>query len=530
MKRNMIWQLVILLLLVACRPAIDANLELIPVKVGEKYGYINSKGEYLINPQFDLATFFRGDLALVQSGKKYGYINKKGDFTINPIYNNATVFREDIAWVVKPNDAPTAINTQGEILFTLREAEEVENFSGGLARFKTVDKYGYINIKGEVVIPPIYQAAHMFSEGLAAVKDSLTDGYGYIDTGGKIVINYQFDDATNFRNNQAIVLLANSGYGTIDKQGKYIINPQFSLMIADEDKYIIRLQDGASYGYCDTKGKIIINPQFEDCSSFGDSKLAAAKMNKKYGYIDETGKIVINPQFDFAFPFQGECAIVVTNNKVGTVDKEGHYVINPQFSDISGDAYQVLSKPNFNRDLAYQNVYSEFFDIAYITTRIQEIIADNSLNGLSYTANLNQIIGKYPYKNGKIKNVNYYQCLGETKLSKDALLFAFMAGDFFDKVSDGWWDYNYVLNKASIPTSYRCIISLMENGYAKEDILFPFLLKAYGVTDTGEKIQEVKKGNYYLTFKKKINSISITIHSNPSEELPSKEEEIDYFN
>ncbi|MBR6250567.1 MAG: WG repeat-containing protein, partial [Bacteroidales bacterium] len=52
-------------------------------------------------------------------------------------------------------------------------------------------QYGYINLKGEVVISPQFDGAESFSEGLARVK---VDGKcGFIDKKGTIVITPQFD-------------------------------------------------------------------------------------------------------------------------------------------------------------------------------------------------------------------------------------------------------------------------------------------------------------------------------------------------
>ena len=48
------------------------------VKVGDKWGYIDKSGNFVINPQFDrVSQFAPNGLAYVKSGELYGYIDKK---------------------------------------------------------------------------------------------------------------------------------------------------------------------------------------------------------------------------------------------------------------------------------------------------------------------------------------------------------------------------------------------------------------------------------------------------------------------
>ena len=47
-----------------------------------KWGYIDTNGEWVVNPQFDWANDFSDGLALVELNGKYGYIDKTGAFVI----------------------------------------------------------------------------------------------------------------------------------------------------------------------------------------------------------------------------------------------------------------------------------------------------------------------------------------------------------------------------------------------------------------------------------------------------------------
>lgn len=57
-------------------------------------------------------------------------------------------------------------------------------------------KFGYADPNGQVVIKPAFDAARLFSEGVAAVqKDSK---WGYIDSTGKAAIEARFEGAGDF--------------------------------------------------------------------------------------------------------------------------------------------------------------------------------------------------------------------------------------------------------------------------------------------------------------------------------------------
>ncbi len=70
-----------------------------------KWGYIDKKGAFAIEPQFDAASgFAKNGLASVRKAEKWGYINKKGAFAIEPSYDYASTFVQNIA---KVNDGKT---------------------------------------------------------------------------------------------------------------------------------------------------------------------------------------------------------------------------------------------------------------------------------------------------------------------------------------------------------------------------------------------------------------------------------------
>lgn len=416
------------------------DMDLIPVCKNEKWGYINKKGDFIINPQFADATYFSDGLARVSDSKgNVGYINKKGKYVIAAKYKQGTYFKEGLAFVVAEGGAPTCINKKGKTVFELPQAEGVMEFSEGLATFYTYDKegeklYGFVDKKGRVAINPQFKKAYYFCEGMAAVANSEGD-FGYIDKKGKYVINPQFEEAWQFKNGKAAVLMGDE-WGFIDKKGKYIINPQFEdIFLRFDGKYAAVCQ-GNKWGFIDEDGKFTINPQFESTTGFlFEEDYAAVKSNDKIGFIDKDGKYVINPQFKFATWFVDGIALAQSGDKWGIINKKGEYTANPQFDDV---------KPPFC-DINF--IESDFYDCTEFFNTFLKGFDPSHVDGLSSGACLSDINA---IRDMDVSDFGFYsiRLTPSTKVAKEITL-SEVRYDFSDRTynyTDDWFSLERVIN------------------------------------------------------------------------------------
>jgi hypothetical protein len=251
-----------------------AGLAAVVVNAGDKYRFINKKGETVIPPQFDyyVSEFFpwkfSEGLVAVVAGEKWGFINKAGRYVINPQFDTAA------------------------------------NFSEGLAAVNIDQKWGYINKKGEVVIKPQFEYACSFSEKLAAVKVGMDPNqrWGYIDKAGNFVINPQYEGAFDFVGGLAKVVFgygANYQMGYINKEGRLVWGTSFlfiktaqEVILALKNKDMIKLagfvhpQKGvrfSPYAYVDFKADLVFSrSQVEN--------LFKDKTKYLWGYYDGSGE------------------------------------------------------------------------------------------------------------------------------------------------------------------------------------------------------------------------------------------------
>jgi len=159
---------------------------LAPAGSGGKWGFIDTTGKWIIDPQFERAGNFADGLAPVVVGGRTGYIDSKGKFVVNPQYDFGDEFYE------------------------------------GLAVFTSAGKMGFIDTKGRAVCDAKFLAAAHFSDGLAAVKTE--DGWGFIDRTGKMVVSPKFDSASMFQNGLALVMVGGKE-AYVTTSGALVVDP-----------------------------------------------------------------------------------------------------------------------------------------------------------------------------------------------------------------------------------------------------------------------------------------------------------------
>jgi len=298
--------------------------------------------------------------------------------------------RQNILFKIKRNDTYYIFNEKKEFLFQCKYRIMGE-FYDGIALFSTYDnKYGYINFKNEIILPPIYDDADNFHEGFGKIQ--LNELYGIVDKAGKVIIEPQYDYLGIFNNKIALA----------EKNGK-----QFYI---NEKNEVLDISS-------------ILENKYDEIFSFSDG-LAAIKIENKIGYIDDRGEIVIKPTFEYAYLFiEGRICFdtLDANGKTvsGYLDKKGNIIIPPLYiiANSFHDGLAIVFKGEYFRDekgewlaIDYNGKIKVKFpiDSVYRVWNYSEgiFILTNMNNKYEYwDLNLNKIAGyefdnAYMFKNG----------------------------------------------------------------------------------------------------------------------------------
>ena len=257
----------------------------------------------------------------------------------NSNYNWAE--RENVKLVYVPKRNETFfINKQGKTILNTSKYDTVTDFFEGLALVSKDERYGFINIKGETIIPLKYKNARTFDEGMAFVVDVETYLAGFINKNGETVIPFEYIDVSSFSEGLA--------FATKLKDGKK--RTQDYVPESDKNSF-----------YIDRKGNVKISGKFDKGVSFINKSAVVKKSktstfmgggNDKYKYIDTNGEYLFNEGFDIARPFNNKGYAIVANEKFASglrwfiIDSKGEKTSKITFGN----------EPKFINNVAIANI------------------------------------------------------------------------------------------------------------------------------------------------------------------------------
>ncbi len=324
------------------------------------WGYINTKGEWVIAPQYTKVYPFVDNVATVQlESGEWQLINKSNDViakfekgieVIQPIHPTTYPLPDKIASGCTIFDGMIIIakDANGDTIIT-----------------DTGDLFGYADTTGKIVIEPKYKGAEPFQEGLAAVNlsesaNKYDSNYGYIDKTGNVVIVPGFSWTGPF--SEGVARVQSSGKykngGFIDKTGKWILSTENTAVYVQGDfkDGTAPARIGYAFGIIDKSGKTVASvPGSKDAHMSSDYSPIGADAFQEglyplcdvslpntddgfwpQGFIDTTGNFAIPAQTEWKVCqgfSDGMCCVFKGKNYTsmdktyGYIDKTGKVVI-----------------------------------------------------------------------------------------------------------------------------------------------------------------------------------------------------------
>lgn len=310
------------------------------IQINDKFGYINTSGEYLIRPKYEDGTSFNNGMALVKKDGFWGGIDKFGntlmDFNFTEITKDNTL--NPNSYIVKKNDKVGLIFNNKitiEPIFThITNGPNVD-----LVRVNDGNKCGLMTYDGEIILEPIFHDIHSnYDSDIISVM--IENYYVAFDLKTKKFFPQKSEKPFIFNSDISKIVKKNK-MGFIDSNQNIIVEPRFDNLLPLTPDNIAAAKIDDKWGFINKSGELIIEPQYQEVvyssiyAGFSGPLTILAKKDNKWGVIDSNGTILVNATHNFATPLTSELIGVSTDGSSwGVITKHGKLVANFNYSNL----------------------------------------------------------------------------------------------------------------------------------------------------------------------------------------------------
>lgn len=207
------------------------------------------------------------------------------------------------------------LGLNAELLFEEINYSEIGDFEDGFAKVKRGDKYGYINISGDEVIPLRYDELGPFREGLAFAR--IGSGAGYINKKGEFIIPLQAEfEGGNFSEGLAFCK-KNNNFFYINQKAEFFPlasvsknKNNFSHIYKENFNWYefangVALFEDDDIRYINKKFEFATNHSFFRASKFKNGFAIvydeSKTDNNMFGIINTEGKLVLPTKYEYIY-------------------------------------------------------------------------------------------------------------------------------------------------------------------------------------------------------------------------------------
>jgi hypothetical protein len=359
------------------------------LKINCEFTFINKfKDEYLIAENYNEHEFtcydknfqekfkikanscgnFHENLAWIENKGKYGYINTKGEIVIDYLFGKAGNFGNGYAWVKNEGNEFALINEKGEIVIDYFYADDIKNCfnipfiskhailinnnENGIKEFDLLE----INASLEARQPTVFndepfQNIHVVENSNTAVVKS-KDRWFIYDLNEEEIISQEFDFITDdilkigyedsiepFINSTTAFVQKNNKFGLINLKGELISDIKYDSFrpFFNNNACVAEKNDGKlNWGIINESGKMICELKYFDVANFNEGYGGVCKKfgtSYRWAFVDKNGKEIT----DFIYL---NSSLVRTHDAIKF--SEGKCCV--QIQDNNSNLWQIINK------------------------------------------------------------------------------------------------------------------------------------------------------------------------------------------
>lgn len=221
------------------------------------------------------------------------------------------------------------------------------NFCDARALIATREgKYGYIDTQGKMIIPPLYDHAYDFCNGVAVVgltNKEGENGYQVIDRRGNVLFGIQLANSlldSQFSNGLLMYKELNTGHCCyLDKEGLPLIYLPENVREAYRFNHEMAVfQTTTGTGIIDRKGNVLIPANYENAIVAGKGKVGL-QTDGKWAIAEPNEKFLCKFEYDSIGTFYDSgLAVAQRHGAYLLIDRNGRPFDNRTYTQIAQDA------------------------------------------------------------------------------------------------------------------------------------------------------------------------------------------------
>ena len=320
------------------------------------YGFVDDRGDIVIQPVYDEAEEFRDGVAAVKIGNSWGLIDEEANILIPFEYYN--IFPYGKGWVhAEKENTQYLFTTAGEKILEITGILAWYFPEDGLIRVKKQTGWGCIDMKGNTIIPFQYISLGPCRNGQLSFYEN--NYWGWLNKKGEVIVPAVYKEVGHWnetywwcRNQEGYlfldyhgnpapdqtwmkILLPVNGTGAVKSAaGWRYIDSDLKTVLQLEPVYewvehfsegLAAVKKDGKWGFIDTHGREVIPAAYSRVEAFREG-LAVVQKEQLWGYMDTSGSLVIPCMFQYAGPFKNGIACVGKDWYEWDIDRQGRQV------------------------------------------------------------------------------------------------------------------------------------------------------------------------------------------------------------
>lgn len=274
-----------------------------------------------------------------------------------------------------------------------------------MAAVKLNEKWGFINEKGQEIIPIKYDYVWDFNEDIGAGR--INEKNGCFDKQGNIIIDFKYDGLYGFSDGLAYALL-DGKIGFVDKNENIIIPFDFDAGIIGEfNNGLTFVCKNNKYALINKEGLLLTDFKYDQIF-IDDSDAILFNINNKMGWMNKNGKEVMPAKYSYIAPFKEDKTFVNWNGKYAYFNINGEKLTSFKYDSVS----------EFNNGISIAKVYDNKTRIysTFIINKFGNEILNNNI--LSSFNNGKALISQKDFSTHSIKKLGIMEIPKDYEIDK----------------------------------------------------------------------------------------------------------------